>query len=121
MVFDAEFDAYQRRSDRAFRPWRVTAGLGAAAGLAMVVLVWWAMATVAEWNLPTPVVASTGELPDTASAEVAAARTGVPQEPSLFNWNSEFDGTAGMLGLPKDFAADGATTIFRAPARPLAA
>ena len=137
MVFDAEFDAYQRRSARASRPWRVTAGLGVAAGLAVVALLWWAMATVAEWNLPTPVVASADVLPDTASAEVAAARTEspairakefepattkrVPQEPSLFNWDSDFDRTAGMLGLPKDFAADGATTTFRAPARPPAA
>jgi hypothetical protein len=136
MVFDAEFDAYQRGSDRASRPWRVTAALGIAAGLAVVALVWWAMATVADWNLPTPVVASAGVLPDTVSVEGAAARTEhlviqkasegplaqtAPQEPSVLNWDSEFDRTAGMLVLPKDLAPDGATTAFRAPTKPLAA
>ena len=45
MVFDAEFDAYQRGPDRASPAWRVTAGLAIAAGLAVVVVVWWAMAS----------------------------------------------------------------------------
>jgi hypothetical protein len=137
MVFDAEFDAYKRGPDRASPVWRVTAGLAIAAGLAVVVVVWWAMATVANWNLPTPIAASEGVLPETLSAGVAAAKTAdpvieakrfeapatkaVPNEPSVYNWDSEFDRTAGMLVPPKDFAADGAATAFRAPAPRFAA
>jgi hypothetical protein len=121
---DDVFDGYAHgfADDRAFSAWHLTAGLGAVATVAAVGIVWWAMATVSGWHLPSPSAehalasepataaaatpdATTVPMTVVAKSDRAAPRT-EPMELKFSGWEAELDRTAKTFVPVEDFAVD---------------
>jgi hypothetical protein len=121
---DAPLDAYEHGypDERAsFSSWHVTAGLGAVTALAAVGIVWWAMATVSAWHLPTTAakhvlpleidrgsaVASTSD-PTTVVAKTdrAGATRAEPPDLRFSGWEADLDRTGMMFVLPENLSGD---------------
>jgi hypothetical protein len=122
MTFDARFGGNIRGStdhETSLASWHLTAGLGTIAILACVGIIWWAKATVADWNFPSP--GPSAELvlqsdpvarPDPTAANDsvhAAATESAPRDWRLSGWEDNLDRTGMISILPEDFAEDQST------------